>query len=49
MTDEIKRRGRENNRHKLICQGVNLMFQIFFTDRDEIAYYREFCAHVDRV
>jgi glutamate-1-semialdehyde 2,1-aminomutase len=25
------------------------MFQIFFTDREEIVDYREFCAHVDRV
>jgi glutamate-1-semialdehyde 2,1-aminomutase len=49
MANEINRIGRENNRHKLICQGVNSMFQIFFTDREEIVDYREFCAHVDRV
>jgi glutamate-1-semialdehyde 2,1-aminomutase len=25
------------------------MFQIFFTDKEEIADYRDFCRHVDRV
>jgi glutamate-1-semialdehyde 2,1-aminomutase len=25
------------------------MFQIFFTDREEISDYRDFCGHVDRL
>jgi len=38
-----------SNRHRAIVQGVGSMFQIFFTEREEIANYRDFCAHVDRV
>jgi len=49
MTSEIQKIGRENNKHGVICQGVNSMFQIFFTDQDEITGYRDFCAHVDRL
>ncbi len=49
MTSEIQKVARENNQHGIICQGVNSMFQIFFTDRTEIANYREFCGHVDRL
>lgn len=48
MAAEISRIGRASNRNRLVCQGVKSMFQVFFTDRDEIADYREFCAHVDR-
>ena len=33
----------------MVVQGVNSMFQIFFTDKEEIADYRDFCRHVDRV
>lgn len=49
MTAEIQRVARENNKHGVICQGVNSMFQIFFTDKDEINDYRDFCGHVDRL
>ena len=49
MTAEIQRVARENNKHGVICQGVNSMFQIFFTDKDEITDYRDFCGHVDRL
>lgn len=49
MTAEIQRVARENNKHGVICQGVNSMFQIFFTDKDEISDYRDFCGHVDRL
>jgi glutamate-1-semialdehyde 2,1-aminomutase len=49
MTAEISRVARENNKHGVICQGVNSMFQIFFTDKDEINDYRDFCGHVDRL
>jgi glutamate-1-semialdehyde 2,1-aminomutase len=31
-----------------IVQGVGPMFQIFFTEQQAIADYRDFCAHVDR-
>ncbi|MGB5871203.1 MAG: hypothetical protein WBH04_13465, partial [Albidovulum sp.] len=49
MTAEIQRVAKGSNRQKVICQGVNSMFQIFFTDRDEITDFRDFCGHVDRV
>jgi glutamate-1-semialdehyde 2,1-aminomutase len=37
-----------SNRHKIVVQGVNSMFQIFFTDLDSVTDYRDFCGHVDR-
>jgi len=49
MADEIRRVAKGNNRHRLIVQGVNSMFQIFFTDREEIADFRDFSAHVNRI
>ena len=49
MTAEIQKVARENNKHGVICQGVNSMFQIFFTDLEEINDYRDFCGHVDRL
>ena len=48
MTAEIKRVALASNRHKIVVQGVNSMFQIFFTDLDEVRDYRDFCGHVDR-
>lgn len=48
MTVEIQKIAQSTNRQKIICQGVNSMFQIFFTDREEITDYRDFCTHVDR-
>jgi glutamate-1-semialdehyde 2,1-aminomutase len=32
---------------KAIVQGCGPMFQIYFTDRDAIHDYRDYCAHVD--
>ncbi|MCY1128102.1 aspartate aminotransferase family protein [Frigidibacter sp. RF13] len=49
MADEIRKVAKHSNRHAVICQGVNSMFQIFFTEVEEIADYRDFCRHVDRV
>ena len=48
MADEVRRVARESNRHKVVVQGVNSMFQIFFTDLDAVTDYRDFCGHVDR-
>jgi glutamate-1-semialdehyde 2,1-aminomutase len=48
MTAEIARIARESNRHKMIVQGVNSMFQIFFTEREEITDMRQFSADTDR-
>lgn len=48
MADEIRKVAKQSNRHRMICQGVNSMFQIFFTEADEITDYRDFCRHVDR-
>ena len=49
MTDEIRKLAKHSNRHGMVVQGVNSMFQIFFTDQPEITDYRDFCTHVDRV
>lgn len=49
MTESIRRVAKHSNRHGIVCQGVNSMFQIFFTDREEISDYRDFCGHVDRL
>jgi glutamate-1-semialdehyde 2,1-aminomutase len=48
MADEIRRVSKGHNRHKLIVQNVNSMFQIFFTEKDEITDVRDYSAHVDR-
>ncbi len=48
MADEIRRVSKGHNRHKIIVQNVNSMFQIFFTGKDEIADVRDYSAHVDR-
>jgi glutamate-1-semialdehyde 2,1-aminomutase len=49
LTKEIQQITMKNNKHKVICQGVNSMFQIFFTDQDKISNYRDFCRSVDRI
>jgi glutamate-1-semialdehyde 2,1-aminomutase len=49
MADEIRKAARGNNRHKMIVQGVNSLFQIFFTEKEEISDYRDFSAYVDRM
>ncbi len=49
MTAEIQNVARGNNKHGVICQGVNSMFQIFFTDLEDVSDYRDFCGHVDRL
>lgn len=49
MTAEIQTIAKKSNRHKMICQGVNSMFQIFFTDQDAIGDFRDFSRHVDRL
>lgn len=49
MAAAIRAAAKGNNRHKLIVQSANSMFQIFFTEKEEIADHRDFSAHVDRV
>ena len=49
MADEIRKVAKHSNRHRIVCQNVNSMFQIFFTDAEEITDYRDFCTHVDRL
>ncbi len=48
MADAIRNVSKGHNRHRLIVQGVNSMFQVFFTDVDEIGDYRDFSTHVRR-
>ncbi len=49
MADAIRTAAKGHNRHKLVVQGVNSMFQFFFTDKDEITDVRDFSAHVNRL
>ena len=49
MAAEVRRVAKASNRHGIVVQGVNSMFQIFFTDKEEIADCRDFSAHVNRV
>ena len=49
MAAEIRRVAKGHNRHKLVVQGLNSMFQMFFTDVNEITDARDFSAHVNRV
>ena len=49
MAEAVRQVARVSNRHGIVVQGVNSMFQIFFTDRPEIGDYRDFCTHVDRM
>jgi len=36
-----------NRKASAIVQGFGPMFQIYFTERDAIHDYRDYCAHVD--
>ena len=49
MAAELTRVAKTSNRHGMVVQSVNSMFQIFFTDQPEINDFRDFCTHVDRV
>jgi glutamate-1-semialdehyde 2,1-aminomutase len=49
MADAIRAVAKGHNRHRLVVQGVNSMFQIFFTDAEEIADFRDFSTHVNRL
>jgi glutamate-1-semialdehyde 2,1-aminomutase len=49
MAAELERVAKASNRHAMRVQGVNSMFQIFFTEKEEINDFRDFCTHVDRV
>jgi len=42
LRDIFRRRGL-----KAIVQGFGPMFQIYFTEKDAIHHYRDYCAHVD--
>lgn len=48
MAEAIRAVAANSNRHAIRVQGVTSMFQVFFTEAEEIADYRDFCAHVDR-
>jgi glutamate-1-semialdehyde 2,1-aminomutase len=48
MSARIRKLLAANNRHPAILQNVGSMFQIFFTERESIDSFRDFCAHVDR-
>ena len=48
MAEAIRTVAAKSNRHAIRVQGVTSMFQVFFTEAEEIADYRDFCAHVDR-
>ena len=48
MAEAIRAVAAKSNRHAIRVQGVTSMFQVFFTEAEEIADYRDFCTHVDR-
>ena len=48
MAEAIRAVAANSNRHAIRVQGVTSMFRVFFTEAEEIADYRDFCAHVDR-
>lgn len=48
MADAIRGITKGHNRHRAIVQGVNSMFQVFFTDADEISDYRDYSNFVRR-
>ena len=47
LADAIRDVLRSQNKHAAICQNVTSMFQIFFTEEEEIADYRQYCRSVD--
>ena len=49
MAGEVRRVAKASNRHGILVQGVNSMFQIFFTEKEEITDFRDFCTYVDRM
>ena len=49
MTAAIQQEIKQSKHDNIIIQGVNSMFQMFFTDLPEITDYRDFCGHVDRL
>lgn len=48
MAEAIRTVAAKSNRHAIRVQGVTSMFQVFFTEAEDIADYRDFCAYVDR-
>ena len=48
MAEAVRTVAAKSNRHAIRVQGVTSMFQVFFTEAEEIADYRDFCTHVDR-
>ncbi|WP_438426003.1 aspartate aminotransferase family protein [Aquimarina macrocephali] len=48
MTLAIQNAIQQSGASNVICQGVNSMFQIFFTEKSEITDYRDYCAFVDK-
>jgi len=48
MADEIRKVAAGHNRHRVIVQGVNSMFQMFFTDQEQIDDARDFSTYVNR-
>ncbi len=47
LADAVRSVLRSQNKHAAICQNVTSMFQIFFTEEEEIADYRQYCRSVD--
>lgn len=48
MADALRKVIAGQSRHRAIVQNVGTLFQIYFTERDEIRDYRDFCTHIDR-
>ncbi|WP_056590545.1 aspartate aminotransferase family protein [Mesorhizobium sp. Root102] len=48
MTEAAREVLAAQSKHRAIVQNVGSLFQIYFTDRDEVTDYRDFCEYVDR-
>jgi glutamate-1-semialdehyde 2,1-aminomutase len=48
MAEAIREVGRRTNTARFVVQNVGSLFQFYFTNREAIEDYRDFCTHVDR-
>lgn len=48
MSDAFREVARRTNGARMVVQNVGSLFQFYFTDRESIDDYRDFCTHVDR-
>jgi len=47
ISEELKKIFMSQNKHSVICQNVGSIFQIYFTEKNKIENFREYCDCVD--